>query len=408
MSMSQLIIQGVKVFDGEHFISGPQDVIFSDGLVSKVVPTGTESYDAAAQIVPGHGKTLTPGFIDCHVHIAIANAAEMTNVNNPFSYRFYQAIGHLRDTLAIGITTARDAGYADAGVKKAVADGLIPGPRLKIAISIMSQTGGHGDAFCPSGADLGVPHPGKPYSVADGVEEVRKVTRQLLRAGADQIKICTTGGVLSPADDPRHSQFSVEEIKVIVAEAQAQGKYVMSHAQGTQGIKNALIAGVRSIEHGIYLDDEAIQMMLDAGTYLVPTLIAPLAVIRAADAGAAFAPNVIAKAHLVAQTHHESIARAIAAGVKIAMGTDSGVGAHGTNLEELWLMYNCGLSLEGVLAATTKTAGELVAPDEKIGCLRPGFLGDAVLLDFDLNDGAQLETLKDHIVAVFQDGRQVV
>jgi imidazolonepropionase-like amidohydrolase len=406
--MSGLIIQGVKVFDGEHFLSGPQDVIFSNGTVSAVVPTGTETYQPGAEIVPGHGKTLTPGFIDCHVHIAIPNAADMTNVNNPFSYRFYQAVGHLRDTLAIGITTARDAGWADAGVKKAVADGLVPGPKLKIAVNILSQTGGHGDAFCPSGADIAVPHPGKPHAVADGVEEVRKVTRQLLRAGADQIKICTTGGVLSPADDPRHSQFSVEEIKVIVAEAQAQGKYVMSHAQGTQGIKNALIAGVRSIEHGIYLDDEAIQMMLDGDTFLVPTLVAPIAVIRAADAGAPLAPNVIAKARSVAETHRASITRAIEAGVKIAMGTDSGVGPHGTNLEELWLMYNAGLSLEGVLKATTKTAGELVAPDEKIGQLVPGFVGDAVLLDFDLNDGAQLETLKEHVQAVFQDGRQVV
>ncbi|MFC5424090.1 amidohydrolase family protein, partial [Brevibacterium otitidis] len=219
---------------------------------------------------------------------------------------------------------------------------------------------------------------------------------------ADQIKICSTGGVLSPMDDPRHSQFTEEEIAVIVAEARAQGTYVMAHAQGTEGIKNALRAGVRSIEHGIYLDDEAIDMMLEAGAFLVPTLQAPISVIARAEAGAPMPPAVVEKARRVAETHAASIAAAYEAGVQIAMGTDAGVGAHGENLEEIELMIANGMSAADALAAATSVAARLLE-DDAIGRLAAGKKADLVLFDTDLREGGA-ERIRQHTSAVWQGG----
>jgi imidazolonepropionase-like amidohydrolase len=183
-----------------------------------------------------------------------------------------------------------------------------------------------------------------------------------------------------------------------------QGSYVMAHAQGTEGIKNAIRAGIRSIEHGIYLDDEAIEMMLAAGTWLVPTLAAPLNVVRAADAGLDLPDAVIRKARDVVEIHTESVRRAIAAGVKVAMGTDSGVGPHGSNLEELALMVGCGMTPAQSLAATTSSAADLLGLGQELGRLAEGYRADLVLLDGGIDD---LSDLADRISGVWQDGRQV-
>ena len=280
-------------------------------------------------------------------------------------------------TLALGITTVRDAAGADLGVKQAQEDGLITGPRLQISIGLISPTGGHGDGWTASGhcIPLSVPHPGRPASVVDGPDEMRRVARQLLRAGAEVLKVCTTGGVMSPRDDPRHSQFTPEELDVLVTEARMQDKAVMAHAQGTDGIKNAVRAGIRSIEHGIYLDDEAIEMMLARGTWLVPTLVAPVNVIRAAAAGISLPEAVVRKAEEVAAVHADSVRRAVAAGVKIAMGTDSGIGAHGTNLEELPLMAACGMTPAEVLVSATSSAAELLGYANELGRIVEGLPG---------------------------------
>ncbi|MCQ9389822.1 amidohydrolase family protein [Brevibacterium sp. 50QC2O2] len=271
----------------------------------------------------------------------------------------------------------------------------------------MSQTGGHGDSLTPSGVpgpnSLG--YPGMPTSVADGVDGVRKKAREILRAGADQIKICSTGGVMSPSDDPRHSQFTYDEIRTIVEEAEAQGTYVMAHAQGTQGINNALRAGVRSIEHGIYLDESTIELFLANDAYLVPTLQAPLAVIKNADAGMPISPVAVAKARTVAQIHAEAVARAHEAGVKIAMGTDAGVGPHGQNLEEIELMAGVGMSIEDALTASTSTAASLLRVEDRVGRIAPGLAADIVLFDGDLAQ-VGVGDIRQRVAAVYQDGIQ--
>lgn len=380
------VFKNAKVFDGTRFLPGLRDIVVDGGSISSVTEGGQGSHDAGDTYVDCAGKTIIPGVIDCHVHLMSTGASNTSSFHDPFSLQFYNSVDNMEKTLKGGVTTVRDAGGTDLGAKVAVETGIVRGPRLSIAVNIMSQTGGHGDFHLVSGADSPflAPHPGRPSGVADGLEEVQRKTRELLRAGADHIKICSTGGVLSPRDDPRHSQFTEAEIAVIVAEAAAQGAHVMSHAQGAPGIKNAVRAGVRSIEHGIYLDDEAIDLMLENGTFLVPTLQAPQAVIKASEAGSALPQSVVDKAHSVIEAHQESITKAHEAGVKIAMGTDAGVGPHGENLEEISLLAGAGLSTTEALAAGTSVAAELLGHDN-VGRIAEGALADLVVVDGDLS-----------------------
>jgi imidazolonepropionase-like amidohydrolase len=248
----------------------------------------------------------------------------LTNINllgiiqAPFSYRFFETVKNLAATLATGITMVRDAAGADAGVRKAVADGLVPGPRLQISVTLLSQTGGHGDGWFPSGqvVEFWPPYPGMPDGLVDGPEAMRRKVRELIRAGADVIKVATSGGVLSPSDDPRHAHFRDDELTALVAEAAAAGRWVMAHAQASDGIKAAVRAGIRSVEHGIYLDDEAIELMLERGAWLVPTLVAPRGVLAAAEAGVPIPDAARRKAVEVSEAHADSFRRAVAAGVK--------------------------------------------------------------------------------------------
>ncbi|HEX8929311.1 MAG TPA: amidohydrolase family protein, partial [Actinomycetota bacterium] len=219
--------------------------------------------------------------------------------------------------------------------------------------------------------------------LVDGPDEMRRKVRELIRAGADVLKVATSGGVLSFGDEPHHAQFGPDELAVLVAEANAAGRPVMAHAQSTAGIRNAVDAGVRSIEHGIYLDDEAISMMMEAGTWLVPTLVAPVGVLEAAERGASLTEAAIRKAREVVEVHKDSFRRAVAAGVRVAMGTDSGVTAHGENLRELVLMADGGMKPEDVLAATTSSAARLLGVDDQLGTIEPGKLADLVLVDGD-------------------------
>ncbi|WP_290655448.1 amidohydrolase family protein [Kocuria sp.] len=397
----------VVVFDGTDFHSGTRDVLVREGRIERVASHGEIQAPQDVRTVNGSGHTLTPGFIDCHVHLTVSNAGSLAGFAEPFSTQFYRSVDNMRRTLDAGVTTVRDAGGADAGLKHSLATGLVRGPRVKLAVSIMSQTGGHGDSWLLSGAcsPMLAPHTGRPDGVADGPDGVRRKAREILRAGADQIKICSTGGVLSPDDDPQHSQFGPDEIEVIVAEARAQGAYVMSHAQGAPGIKNALRAGARSVEHGIFLDDEAIELFLEHDAFLVPTLQAPLAVITAHEAGVPLPPGVAEKARRVAQAHSASVAKAHDAGVKIAMGTDAGVGAHGENLEEIELMAANGMSTVHALRAATSTAAQLIE-EPCLGNLERGATADLVLLQGDLHREGVTQ-LRGRVRGVWQAGERV-
>jgi imidazolonepropionase-like amidohydrolase len=399
--MTRTLFTGGRLFDGTGAALADADVVIEDGRIVEV-GSGLDG-DFAVDV---SGKGLLPGLFDTHVHVCFSGIDLLATLNKPFSLQFFEAADNLRRTLDIGITTVRDAGGTDLGVKEAVERGLVLGPRMRISISILSQTGGHADRWMVCGADVGVrSHPGLPGYVVDGPEAVRRKVREVLRAGADQIKVCTSGGVLSPRDDPRHAHFRMDELEEIVAEAAAAHTYVMAHAQATDGIKNAVRAGVRSIEHGIFLDEEGIAMMLDHGTWLVPTLTAPTAVLEAVDAGAALPEQMIQKARDVVGIHREAIRQAVAAGVRIAMGTDSGVGPHGTNLRELTLMQEVGMKPEEALVATTSSAAALLGLADELGTVEPGKRADLVVVD---GDPLELVGLDQRVEQVWKDGVQVV
>ena len=361
------------------------------------------------QIDAGGGWIL-PGLIDTHVHLMLEGIDIPKMLMTPFSFNFYKALAHMRRTLDAGITTVRDAGGADLGVKQAQAAGLIAGPRMQISVTALSITGGHGDGWMPSGMalDLFPPYPGMPDNKCDGVEEVRKKVREVLRAGAEVIKVCSTGGVLSPTDHPEFTQFTEEELRVMVQEgAYRRGVKVMAHAQGAEGVKNAVRAGIHSIEHGIFLDDEAIDLMLAHGTFLVPTLLAPLSVLEQAETKGNMPEYGVRKARETIEIHSESIARAHKAGVTIAMGTDAGVMPHGTNLRELGLMCAIGMSPMAALVATTRTAAECLGWQDCVGTLAAGKLADVVVIRTD--PLANIRSLEEtaNIVLVVQDGKVV-
>ena len=399
--MTRTLLAGGLVFDGTGAPPAEAEVLIEGGRIVEV-GTGLDGDEA----VDVRGRRLLPGLFDCHTHVTLTSVDLMGILQAPFSYRFFQTVGNLAATLRAGITTVRDAAGADAGVKRAVADGLVPGPRLQISVTLLSQTGGHGDGWFPSGQtlDFWPVYPGMPDGLVDGPEAMRRKVRELVRAGADVIKVATTGGVLSPTDDPRHAHFRDDELTALVAEAAAAGRWVMAHAQAADGIKAAVRAGIRSIEHGIYLDDEAIGLMLDRGTWLVPTLVAPRGVLAAAAAGVAIPEASVRKAAEVAEIHADSFRRAVAAGVKVAMGTDSGVTPHGRNLAELELMDKGGMTPAQVLAATTSGAAELLGVADELGTLEAGKRADVVVVD---GDPFELATLGDRIAAVIQDGRLV-
>ena len=252
---------------------------------------------------------------------------------------------------------------------------------------------------------VGVPLQQQPLLYGKLCEEVRKKVREILRAGADIIKVCSTGGVLSPTDHPEFTQFTLEELEVMVQEAAyRRGVKVMAHAQGLEGIKNAVKAGIHSIEHGIYLDDAVIEMMLAKGTYLVPTLLAPVAVLEQAEA-AGMPEYGVRKARESIEAHSESIAKAHKAGVNIAMGTDAGVMKHGTNLRELGLMCNIGMTPMESIVATTKVAAACLGWQDKLGTLEAGKLADIIVAKSDpLADVRSLEDV-DNIGFVMKDGK---
>lgn len=410
--MPYTLIRNVSLIDGHGGPPLPQAaVLVADNRIRAVGPEATLSLpDADVTLVDGEGGTLLPGLIDTHVHLMMEGLNIVGMMMTPFSFNFYRAIEYMRRTVQAGVTSVRDAGGADLGVKRAVEQGLVLGPRMQISIAVLTTTGGHGDGWMPSGMtfDLFPPYPGFPDGRVDGPEAVRGRVREILRAGADIIKVCSTGGVMSPTDDPTFTQFSPEELAVMVQEGQyRRGVKVMAHAQGTEGIKNAVRAGIHSIEHGIFLDDEAIELMLEHGTYLVPTLLAPVAVLEQAETTGMMPEYGVRKARAAIDAHRDSIARAHKAGVKIAMGTDAGVMPHGTNLRELGLMVGIGMTPMEAIVATTKVAAECMGWQERLGTVETGKLADLVLVRRDPLADIHSLADQDNIAVVMMDGKVV-
>ena len=407
--MSKTLIKNALLIDGNGGEAKKDHIVVVDGNkleyvgeASGYTPLGDE------HVVDAQGGTILPGLIDSHVHMMMEYVPVAKKLETPFSMMYYNAVKHLNKTLQAGITSVRDAAGTDLGVKQAIEEGLISGPRLQLSINALTITGGHGDGYTVSGnviENLPSDYPGMPSGICDGPEEVRKKVREILRAGADVIKVHATGGVLSATDHPEFTQFSPEELRVIVDEgAYRRGVKVMAHAQGKEGIKNAVKAGIHSIEHGIYLDDEAIELMIEHGTYLVPTLLAPVAVLETAEE-VGMPASAVAKSEEVIEAHMESFTKAYQAGVKIAMGTDAGVMKHGTNLRELGLMTDGGMSPMDAIVASTKTAAECLGWDGRLGTLEKGKLADLIVVKGNPLEDIYSLAHNDTIQVVMKDGK---
>jgi imidazolonepropionase-like amidohydrolase len=380
-------------------------VVIEKGRITASGARSSLTIPADADVLEDDDLTVLPGFMDMHVHLATSGTNLVRYLMTSPSLALLESVPNCARTLAAGVTTVRDAGNTPAGVRLAAEAGYFPAPRMELAIGLLSQTGGHGDDYMPCGAHLESPWLDLPNGVVDGVDGMRRKVREVLRAGADWIKLCTSGGVLSPGDLPDHAQFSVEEIRVAVEEAAVVGKRVMAHAMSPAGIRNALVAGVTSIEHGCLIDEEGIALMKEKGAYLVPTLVAPGDVIAGAQAGGGgLPPEMIEKAERIQGLHRAAVSAAIASGVKVAMGTDAAVGPHGGNLRELGLMVRCGMTpMQAIVASTSVPAELLRRPD--LGTLAVGTLADVVAVRGD--PLADIDSLADpaHIRLVIQDGR---
>jgi imidazolonepropionase-like amidohydrolase len=388
------VLRGAHVMDPSGGFEGPLDVVVVEGRVAEVgrgarAPEGADEHDF-------EGLWVMPGVFDCHDHVAFSTTDELEAMRTPLTQWAFEAAVNMRRTLEAGVTFVRDAYGADAGMRESVSRGYIAGPRLQISLNLLSQTGGHGDDFFEGpGLEWGLMPklPGHPPKIVDGVDEMRRAVRQLLRARVDWIKLCATGGVVSPYDAPDEPQFSEDEIRTAVVEAARKGKFVMTHANGGEGLDNAVRAGVRSIEHGLFLTEEAASKMAAAGCWLVPTLAILRDIVRWADESRASKTHgllpayAVDKAIAVKDLIGEAVRVAKAAGVRIALGTDFiNRAQHGRNLEELALMRDAGMGVEETLLAATAGGAELCGVADYLGRILPGFLFDAIVLDWDPTD----------------------
>ena len=389
-----LLVKNVTVIDGLGGTPLPaQDILIEDGVFTSITPTGRVARPhtvntAALTTISGTGMTVMPGFFDCHVHVSTSpHSSTLESITEPESAKTLRAVPALRATLDAGITTARDLAGADSGFRDAIANGVIPGPQLQLAIRILSITGGHGDWRTIGGTPLDT-GPGAG-AVGDSPADFLRLTREVIREGADWIKVAATGGMGSPRSSPEGGGLSEIELRAVVEEANRHGiAGVAAHSIGTAGIAAAIRAGVRSIEHGYLISDESIQEMGERGTYLVPTLST-----LTREASPTAAPWAIAKRARTLGTARERVSAALAAGVNVALGTDAGIVEHGTNLRELALLVEFGLTPMQAIVAGTSAAARMCGIGDEVGTIEPGRRADLVATA--LNPLTQIGALAD-------------
>ena len=401
------MLREANVLDAGGSFAGPLDVRVEDGRVAEV---GTR---IGARDLPSFdcsGLWLMPGVFDCHDHVTFSTVDLAAVLSTPITRWALEAAQNARLTLEAGVTFVRDLCGADRGLRDSLAAGYAPGPRLQISVVLICQTGGHGDAYLGGAGLEGTltpVYPGRPPHLVDGPEEMRHVVRAALRAGADWIKLATTGGLVSDHDQPLIPELTPEEIAVAVFEATRKGKGVAAHAYGGDGLTNAVRAGVRSIEHGGFLTEEQAALMAESGCFLVPTLSAMRDVLRWAEEGA-LTPTQCKKILDFNLDIGACVRIAKEYGVKLASGTDYITREqHGKNLEEVLLMHRAGLTVEEALLAATAGGAELCGVETRLGRIAEGYDFDAIVLDRDPGD---LSCFAEQgvVTGVFQRGRPTV
>jgi len=347
---------------------------------------------------------VLPGFMDMHVHLAqeYVPKAERRSKIEP-EYRALFAANAASKTLMAGFTSVRnlgDGGMETISLRDAIKEGLVIGPRIFTSGKTIATTGGHGDPTNGMPKDNYSP-PSPEEGVVDSPEDAKKAVRQRYKDGADGIKITATGGVLSVAKSGENPQFTDEELNSIVATANDYGLWTAAHAHGKEGMKRAVIAGINSIEHGTYMDQEVMDLMKSKGTYYVPTIMAGDWVAEKAKIPNFFPALVKPKAEKIGPQIQSTFAKAYKAGVKIAFGTDSGVSAHGDNWQEFILMTNAGMTNQDALKSATIETAKLLRIEDKLGQIKPGMLADIIAVQ--QNPVENISTVE-NVIFVMKDG----
>jgi imidazolonepropionase-like amidohydrolase len=402
------VLLGARLQDGRSQDAVAHGVLVTDDL-GRIAAAGASAATAPvdAQRFDLTGLTVLPGIIDCHVHLALCLEPLHDQVQRSATDIVVRCLQSGREFLESGVTTVRDAGYAPAGVKRAFASGAFPGPRTQVSCTPLSQTGGHGDDWTPSGTVVGTEMSDLPPGVADGPDSVRRAARLQIRAGADWIKVMASGGVLSFADSPDASQFTVEEIRVIVEEARAAGiRGTLAHAEGTGGIKNALRAGITSIEHGDLIDEEGIDLMLERDVPLVPTFNINFSLMdEGRIARGEVTPWAVEKMRYLFESQQRNFRHAVERGVRVVMGTDSFAGMYPP--AELAYMAQFGLGPFRAIQAATSEAAKLLGLADVVGTLEAGKQADLIAVSGDPLAEPELWRDPARIVFVMQGGRVV-
>jgi imidazolonepropionase-like amidohydrolase len=400
-------IVGGSVFDaihGEVIVNGTvcveDDHITAVGPASAIATGGRD-----AQVIDAAGQFIMPGMMDCHVHLLSSGAPDYATraLKELLPYTAIRGAANAKTLLDMGYTTVRDVGamgYGNIALRQAIDDGLVPGPRIYAAGHSLSVPGGHGDSYYRP--EVHVQRDG----LINGPEEARRAVRELIKMRADVIKLLVTGGVMTDGSDVGVLQWAPDELQAAIAQAHQLGLRVAGHCHGAAGVKEAIRAGLDTVEHGTLLDDEAIALMQQHGTYYVPTLVAPFH-ICAGGTTSGIPAYAVQKSHLVMERHRESVRQAHEAGVKIAMGTDCGtpLNVAGKNALELELLTQNGLSAAEALMATTRVAAEAIGIQDRVGTLEPGKWADIILVQGDPLADIRVLQQAERVSAVIKAGR---